>query len=116
MNQVIKRSGKEVSFDKSKIENAIINANLSVDDKKFQLKPAQIERITNNVIVKCEELGRAVHVEEIQDMVEEEIMRNNAYRVAKNYITYRYRHDLMRKSNTTDALEIWSLCGWVKIT
>ena len=101
--QVIKRSGKEVTFDRTKIENAIINANLSVDDKKFQLKPAQIEKITNNVISKCEALGRAVHVEEIQDMVEEEIMRANAYRVAKNYITYRYRHDLMRKSNTTDA-------------
>ena len=101
--KVIKRSGKEVRFDKSKIEQAIINANNSVDDKKFQLKPAQIEKITNNVIVKCESLGRAVHVEEIQDMVEEEIMRANSYRVAKNYITYRYRHDLMRKSNTTDA-------------
>ena len=101
--QVIKRSGKEVTFDRTKIEQAIINANLSVDDKKFQLKPTQIEKITNNVISKCEALGRAVHVEEIQDMVEEEIMRVNAYRVAKNYITYRYRHDLMRKSNTTDA-------------
>ena len=101
--KVIKRSGKEVSFDKSKIEQAIINANLSVDDKKFQLKPAQIEKITANVISKCEALGRAVHVEEIQDMVEEAIMHANAYRVAKNYITYRYRHDLMRKSNTTDA-------------
>ena len=103
MNQVIKRSGKEVSFDKSKIEQAIINANNSVDDKKYQLKPAQIVKITENVILKCNKLGRAVHVEEIQDMVEEEIMRANAYRVSKNYITYRYRHDLMRKSNTTDA-------------
>ena len=101
--KVIKRSGKEVNFDKVKIEQAIINANESVDDKKFQLKPAQIEKITNSVISKCEALGRAVHVEEIQDMVEEEIMRVNSYRVAKNYITYRYRHDLMRKSNTTDA-------------
>ena len=43
--QVIKRSGKEVTFDKSKIEHAIINANNSVDDKKFQLKPSQIEKI-----------------------------------------------------------------------
>ena len=101
--KVIKRSGKEVSFDKVKIEQAILNANASVDDKKFQLKPAQIEKITNNVVAKCEGLGRAVHVEEIQDMVEEEIMRVNSFRVAKNYITYRYRHDLMRKSNTTDA-------------
>ena len=101
--KVIKRSGKEVTYDKTKIEQAIINANQSVDDKKFKLKPAQIEKITNNVIAKCEALGRAVHVEEIQDMVEEEIVRAGSYRVAKNYITYRYRHDLMRKSNTTDA-------------
>ena len=101
--KVIKRSGKEVNFDKTKIEQAILNANQSVDDKKFQLKPAQIEKIMNNVINKCESLGRAVHVEEIQDMVEEEIVRTGSYRVAKNYITYRYRHDLMRKSNTTDA-------------
>ena len=101
--KVIKRSGKEVNFDKIKIEHAILNANASVDDKKFQLKPAQIEKITNNVITKCEALGRAVNVEEIQDMVEEEIMRANSYRVAKNYITYRYKHNLMRKSNTTDA-------------
>ena len=101
--KVIKRSGKEVNFDREKIEHALLNANGSVDDKKFQLKPAQIEKIITNVISKCEGLGRAVHVEEIQDMVEEEIMRVNAYRVAKNYITYRYRHTLLRKSNTTDA-------------
>ena len=101
--KVIKRSGKEVNFDRVKIEHALLNANSSVDDKKFQLKPAQIEKITNNVLAKCEGLGRAVHVEEIQDMVEEEIMRVNAYRVAKNYITYRYRHDLLRKTNSTDA-------------
>ena len=100
---VIKRSGKEVNYDRTKIEHAVINANLSVDDKKFQLKPTQIEKIIDNVVKKCELLGRAVHVEEIQDMVEEEIVRTGSYRVAKNYITYRYRHDLMRKSNTTDA-------------
>ena len=64
--KVIKRSGKEVNFDKVKIEQALLNANESVDDKKFQLKPAQIEKITSNVIAKCEALGRAVHVEEIQ--------------------------------------------------
>ena len=101
--KVIKRSGKEVNYDRTKIEHAVINANLSVDDKKFQLKPTQIEKIIDNVVKKCELLGRAVHVEEIQDMVEEEIVRTGSYRVAKNYITYRYRHDLMRKSNTTDA-------------
>ena len=100
--KVIKRSGKEVNYDRSKIENAIINANNSVDDKRYQLKPSQIVKITDNVILECEKLGRAVHVEEIQDMVEEAIMKANSYKVAKNYITYRYKRTLLRKANTTD--------------
>ena len=101
--KVIKRSGKEVIYDKVKITNAIINANLSVDDKKHRLSEKQIASITDRVVDTCSSLGRAVHVEEIQDMVEVEIMRAGAYMVAKNYITYRYKHDLLRKSNTTDA-------------
>ena len=101
--KVIKRSGKEVIYDKVKITNAILNANLSVDDKKHRLSEKQITSITDRVVDICSSLGRAVHVEEIQDMVEVEIMRAGAYMVAKNYITYRYKHDLLRKSNTTDA-------------
>ena len=101
--KVIKRSGQEVIFDKIKILNAITNANNSVDDKHLQLSNKRIETITDQVVNECEKLGRAVHVEEIQDMVEFAIMRANAYQVAKNYITYRYRHELLRKSNTTDA-------------
>ena len=101
--KVIKRSGKEVVYDKGKITNAILNANFSVDDKKHQLSEKQITSITDRVVDICSSLGRAVHVEEIQDMVEVEIMRAGAYMVAKNYITYRYKHDLLRKSNTTDA-------------
>ena len=101
--KVIKRSGKEVVYDKGKITNAILNANLSVDDKKHQLSEKQITSITDRVVDTCSSLGRAVHVEEIQDMGEVEIMRAGAYMVAKNYITYRYKHDLLRKSNTTDA-------------
>ena len=101
--KVIKRSGKEVVYDKGKITNAILNANLSVDDKKHRLSEKQIASITDRVVDTCSSLGRAVHVEEIQDMVEVEIMRAGAYMVAKNYITYRYKHDLLRKSNTTDA-------------
>ena len=101
--KVIKRSGKEVIYDKVKITNAILNANLSVDDKKHRLSEKQIASITDRVVDTCSSLGRAVHVEEIQDMEEVEIMRAGAYMVAKNYITYRYKHDLLRKSNTTDA-------------
>ena len=99
---VIKRSGKEVNYDRSKIEHAILNASNSVDDKRYQLKPSQINKITESVILECEKLGRAVHVEEIQDMVEEAIMKANSYKVAKNYITYRYKRSLLRKANTTD--------------
>ena len=101
--KVIKRSGQEVIYDRVKIANAITNANASVDDKSLKLSKKQIDNITTEVEEECEKLGRAVHVEEIQDMVEFGIMRAGAYQVAKNYITYRYRHELLRKSNTTDA-------------
>lgn len=99
---VIKRSGKEVIFDEEKILKAITKANESVDDIKYRLSANQINDIVMNVVNKCNALGRAVSVEEIQDFVEENIMRENDYQVAKNYITYRYKHELIRKSNTTD--------------
>ena len=99
---VIKRSGKEVIFDEEKILKAITKANESVDDIKYRLSTNQINNIVINVVNKCNALGRAVSVEEIQDFVEENIMRENDYQVAKNYITYRYKHELIRRSNTTD--------------
>lgn len=99
---VIKRSGKEVLFDEIKIHEAIRKANESVDDKRFRLSENQITTLTKNVVLECESIGRAVSVEEIQDMVEEAIMKTGAFKVAKSYITYRYRHELIRKSNTTD--------------
>ena len=99
---VIKRSGKEVSFNDSKIYQAILKANASIDDNDERLSEGKINKIVENVIAKCNYLGRAVSVEEIQDYVEEEIMREGAYKVAKSYITYRYKHELIRKSNTTD--------------
>ena len=99
---VIKRSGKEVIFDEEKILKAITKANESVDNVKYRLSANQINSIVLNVVNKCNSLGRAVSVEEIQDFVEENIMQENDYQVAKNYITYRYKHELIRKSNTTD--------------
>ncbi len=99
---VIKRSGKEVNFDISKIYNAIVGANESIDEKSARLTSDQIEKILDDVVLKCKGLGRAVGVEEIQDFVEEEIFEKGAFKVAKSYITYRYRHQLMRQSNTTD--------------
>ena len=99
---VIKRSGKEVSFNENKIYQAILKANDSIEDMDERLSEGKINKIVENVMAKCNYLGRAVSVEEIQDYVEEEIMREGAYKVAKSYITYRYKHELIRKSNTTD--------------
>ncbi len=99
---VIKRSGKEVDFDDNKIRQAIIKANNSVKDLTLCLTDDEIEKIVKSVVSKCDNFGRAVNVEEIQDIVEEEIMRMGSYRVSKNYITYRYKRELIRKSNTTD--------------
>ena len=99
---VIKRSGKEVSFNENKIYQAILKANESIEYMDEKLSEGKINKIVENVMAKCNYLGRAVSVEEIQDYVEEEIMREGAYKVAKSYITYRYKHELIRKSNTTD--------------
>lgn len=106
--KVIKRNGTEVVFDRNKIAIAVGKANMSVDDASKRLSNEQIETITNNVSHECEGMGRAVGVEEIQDMVEVEIMREGAYDVAKNYIKYRYDRQLARQHNTTDE-KIFSL-------
>ena len=99
--RIIKRSGAEVDFDISKIIAAIYKANAVVgeDDK---LKKAQVDRIANTVENQCISMNRAMSVEEIQDMVEDGIMRENAYEVARRYITYRYVQSIKRKQNTTD--------------
>lgn len=106
--KVIKRNGSEVVFDPQKIAIAVGKANMSVDDASKRLSSGQIERITNNVTRECDGMGRAVGVEEIQDMVEVEIMREGAFDVAKNYIKYRYDRQLARQHNTTDE-KIFSL-------
>ncbi|HJD05484.1 MAG TPA: anaerobic ribonucleoside-triphosphate reductase [Candidatus Onthoplasma faecipullorum] len=106
--KVIKRNGTEVVFDRNKIAIAVGKANMSVDDASKRLSNEQIETITNNVSHECEGMGRAVGVEEIQDMVEVEIMHEGAFDVAKNYIKYRYDRQLARQHNTTDE-KIFSL-------
>ena len=100
--RIIKRSGQEVQFDSEKIKNAIIKANLSVDEVSKRLTDGQIASIVEGVVCECEKVGRAVHVEEVQDLVEQQIMKTGAFEVAKNYITYRYKRALVRKSNSTD--------------
>ena len=97
---VIKRSGEEVAFDISKIENAIRKANKATSHS--QMSEATILKISKRVSDKVESLKRSTSVEEIQDMVETEIMREKYFAVAHNYITYRYERALVRKANSTD--------------
>ena len=104
---IIKRSGKEVKFDISKIINAIHKANLEVSEDK-RLSDDQISAIATKVSNDCKNLTRAASVEEIQDMVENGIMNSGHNEVAKKYIIYRYQHALVRQSNTTDQ-QIMSL-------
>ena len=98
---IIKRSGKEAVFDRSKIRAAVIKANESVY-KDHRLTTAEINKIVDIVTDKCEGMNRAANVEEVQDMVEEELMRAGAFQIANHYITYRYRRALVRQANTTD--------------
>ena len=100
--KVIKRNGQEVTFNDEKIKIAVTKANNSVDELTKRLSNNQIECITRDVTDLCEGMGRAVGVEEIQDMVEFAIMKQGAFEVAKNYITYRYDRQLARQKNTTD--------------
>jgi len=99
--KVIKRYGKNAIFDKNKIESAIIRANLSVKEND-RLSDIEIYEIIYDITEVCESWHRAIHVEEIQDMVEEAIIHYGKAKLAKNYITYRYDHALLRQRNTTD--------------
>ncbi|MBP3856404.1 MAG: anaerobic ribonucleoside-triphosphate reductase [Ruminiclostridium sp.] len=99
--KIIKRDGSEETFDASKITAAVSKANEQADPG-VRMTKLQIERITESVVIACEELGRSPGVEEVQDMVEHQIMAHGAFEVAKLYITYRYTRQLVRQSNTTD--------------
>ena len=98
---VIKRNGEEVAFDLTKIINAIKGANKDVD-KLHRMNEYQIMAVADNVAKKIEESTHAVNVEDIQDMVETGIMELRGYEVAQKYVRYRYKRELMRKTNTTD--------------
>ncbi len=99
--KIIKRSGSEAVFDVQKIIHAINQANASVIDYE-KLTDSQIQEIALNVENACENMKRSPSVEEIQDMVENQLMNQHAFTVARNYITYRYKRALVRKSNSTD--------------
>ena len=104
---IIKRSGEEKTFDITKIENAIRKASQAVDYKNA-LSEGRIKLIAEEVAGVCEARDRAMTVEEIQDVVETKIMEMGAHEVAKKYITYRYKQNLLRQANTTDQ-QIMSL-------
>ncbi len=99
--KVIKRNGEEVSFEISKIKNAITKANKEIP-KIHQLNPYQIDAIADTIQKQLFELPHAANVEDIQDMVEKGIMEMRGYEVAQKYVRYRFKRELARKANTTD--------------
>ena len=99
--KIIKRSGTETVFDITKITAAIMKANKEVPASE-RLSLQQIQEISDNVEQMCLDMKRSPNVEEIQDMVENQIMNNRAFALARKYITYRYTRALVRKSNSTD--------------
>ena len=105
--KIIKRSGAEVEFNPEKIVIAVTKANESVVPSA-RMTPVQIKRIAEDVESAAANINRSLSVEEIQDMVEDQIMNQRAFDVARRYITYRYTRALVRKSNTTDE-QIMSL-------
>ncbi|MBR5496470.1 MAG: anaerobic ribonucleoside-triphosphate reductase [Clostridia bacterium] len=98
--RIIKRNGSEEVFDIKKIIAAITKADCA--SEKRELTQEEIIDIADYVEYKCNKLGRAVSVEEIQDMVEDQIMAKGAFELAKTYVRYRYTRSLARKANTTD--------------
>ena len=98
--KIIKRNGAEEVFDIKKIVIAVTKADSSSEGRS--LTDSQIEDIAEFVEFKCNKLNRAVSVEEIQDLVEDQIMATGAFELAKRYVRYRYKRSLVRKANTTD--------------
>ena len=98
---IIKRNGKEVDYDGEKIIAAVEKANNEVRER-YRLLPSQIKVVEEKVLRKLKELDHEAGVEEIQDYVIEAIQQEGAFRVATIYTVYRYKRELIRKSNTTD--------------
>jgi ribonucleoside-triphosphate reductase len=101
MQRVIKRDGREVEFDKSKIIKAISCANQEIIKSK-QIGPRKINQLANIVEEKCSEYKRAIKVEDINDLIEDELIYRNYNSLVRAFIQYRYNKELVRKSNTTD--------------
>jgi ribonucleoside-triphosphate reductase len=101
MQRVIKRDGREVEFDKSKIIKAISCANQEIIKSK-QIGPRKINQLATIVEEKCAEYKRAIKVEDINDLIEDELIFRNYNNLVRAFIKYRYNKELVRKSNTTD--------------
>jgi len=97
--QIIKRDGTEVGFDGSKISIAISKANAKMSEEN-KLTDAQIDEIAQAVIFRCQQQTSIVSVEDVQDFVENELVARNLSKLAKEYITYRYKRQLARKSDS----------------
>ena len=98
--KIIKRNGSEENFNIEKIINAVKKANNASETKA--LSEEQILDIAEYVEYKCNKINRAVSVEEVQDMVEDQLMAKGAFELARSYVRYRYNRSLIRKANTTD--------------
>ncbi len=94
--KLIKRNGQEVTFDRDKIAAAVRKANEAVEGK-HRIKDSDIESIAKRVEKHCSKLSRSAGVEEVQDLVEREIMKLGAFDLAKAYITYRYKRELVSR-------------------
>jgi ribonucleoside-triphosphate reductase len=101
MQRVIKRNGREVEFDKAKIIKAISCANQEVIKSK-QIGPRKINQLATIVEEKCSEYKRAIKVEDINDLIEDELIHRNYNNLVRAFVRYRYQKELIRKSNTTD--------------
>ena len=99
--KIIKRSGMEVDFDVTKIAAAVRKANGSVADYE-KISEDEIIKLSETIENACNNMQHTPTVEDIQDMVENQLMSMKKFTLARNYITYRYRRELVRKSNTTD--------------
>ncbi|MBE5775765.1 MAG: anaerobic ribonucleoside-triphosphate reductase, partial [Clostridiales bacterium] len=100
--RIIKRDGREVPYDYSKIKNAIEAANAEVAERD-RLSDTMVGFVIGRIEKRIEAAGRSVTVEEIQDMVIDELDQAEAHRLARHYSDYRLRHELLRKQNSTDA-------------
>lgn len=96
--QFIKRDGTKVEFDSAKIYAAVEKANNAVDSKS-RISDDDIRKVTDEVVEKCKKLKHTPRIEEVQDMVEDALMTLGAFTLAKTYITYRYRHALLRSAD-----------------